>query len=70
MKPCGSKPGVMYGLCKVHKVITRNDNVPPFRPILSAIGTCSYNLAKFFVRLLKQYTINEYDVKDSFSFCK
>ena len=70
MKPCGSKPGVMYGLCKVHKGITPNDSVPPFRPILSAIGTCSYNLAKFFVPLLKQYTINEYAVKDSFSFCK
>ena len=70
IKPCGSKPGVMYGLCKVHKGITPNDSVPPFRPILSAIGTCSYNLAKFFVPLLKQYTINEYTVKDSFSFCK
>ena len=70
MKPCGSKPGVMYGLCKVHKGITPNDSVPPFRPILSAIGTCSYNLAKFFVPLLKQYTINEYIVKDSSSFCK
>ena len=42
----------------------------PFRPILSAIGTCSYSLAKVFVPLLKQYTINEYTVKYSFSFCK
>ena len=37
---------------------------------MSAIGTCIYNLATFFVPLLKQYTINEYTVKDSFSFCK
>ena len=49
LKPCGSKPGVMYGLCKVHKGTTDNDNVPPFRPTLSAIGSCNYNLAKYFV---------------------
>ena len=33
-----------YGLCRVHKGIISNDSVSPFRPILSAIGTCSYNL--------------------------
>ena len=70
LKPCGSKPGVMYGLCKVHKGVLVNDPVPQIRPILSAIGTCSYNIAKFFVPILKQFTINEYTVKDSFSFCK
>ena len=69
-KPCESKPIVMYGLCKVHKGITPNDRVPPFPPILSAIGTCSYNLAKLFAPLKKEYTINEYTVKGAFSFCK
>ena len=54
LKPCGSNPGVMYGLCKVYKGATDNDNVPPFHPILSAIGTCSYNLAKVFVPILKK----------------
>ena len=53
LKPCGSKPGIMYGLCKIHKGTTVNDPVPPFRPILSAIGTCNYNLAKCFVPILK-----------------
>ena len=70
LKPCGSKPGVMYGLCKVHKSVSDDDPVPPFCPILSAIGTCTYNLAKFFVPVLKEFTVNEYTVKDSFSFCK
>ena len=70
LKPCGSKPGIMHGLCKIHNVTTVNDPVPPFRPILSAISTCSYNLAKFFVPILKQFTINKYTVKDYFSFCK
>ena len=70
LKPCGSKPGIMYALCKIHKGTTVNDPVPPFRPILSAIGTCNYNLEKIFVPVLKQFTIDEYIVKDSFSFCK
>ena len=70
LKPCGSKPGVMYGLCKVHNSVSDDDPVPPFRPILSAIGTCTYNLAKFFVPVLRELTVNEYTVKDSFSFCK
>ena len=30
LKPCGSKPGIMYGLCKIHKGTTVNDPVPPF----------------------------------------
>ena len=38
-----SKPGILYGLPKVHK-----DGLP-LRPILSSIGTCGYGLAKFLV---------------------
>ena len=60
--PSGSTPGVLYGLPKVHKTNC------PARPILSAIGTYNYNLAKFFVPILQPYTVNEYVVKDSFSF--
>ena len=66
MKPVGSKPGVMYGLCKVHK--DKQGSSPPFRPILSAIGTSTYKLAKFLVPVLKDYTINEHSINDSFSF--
>ena len=47
IKAVGSRPGILYGICKVHKTIT--DICPPFRPILSAIGTPSYKLAKFLV---------------------
>ena len=32
----GSKPGIMYGLAEVQKIVT--DGLPIFRPILSAIG--------------------------------
>ena len=43
--PSGSRPGIMYGSAKVHKIFT--DALPSFRPILSAIGTPTYKLAKF-----------------------
>ena len=61
-------PGILYGLCKVHKAIT--DICPPFRPILSAIGTPSYKLAKFLVPKLSSITFNEFTVKDSFAFAE
>ena len=54
--------GITYGLPKIHK-----EGVP-MRPILSSIGTCGYNIAKFLVPFLQPLTINECTVKDSFSF--
>ena len=68
IKAVGSRPGILYGLCKVHKAIT--DICPPFRPILSAIGTPSYKLAKFLVPKLSSITFNEFTVKDSFAFAE
>ena len=68
LHPFGSKPGILYGRAKIHKPI--EDGVPPFRPILSDIGTITYKLAKFFVPLLAPLTSNEYTVKDSFSFAE
>ena len=64
--PARSKPGILYGQAKVHKPV--KDNCPSFRPILSAIGTPTYDLAKFLVHILKPLTDNEYTVHDSFSF--
>ena len=60
--PSGSTPGILYGLPKVHKINC------PVRPILSAIGTYNYKLAKFLVPLLQPITSNQFTVKDSFSF--
>ena len=60
--PSGSVAGVLYGLPKVHK-----DNFPA-RPILSAIGTYNYNLAKFLVPILQPFAVGQYTVKDSFAF--
>ena len=44
IKPVGSRQGVLYELGKVHKE-TKN-GLPPFRPILSAIGDSTYKLAE------------------------
>ena len=33
LKPRGSRFGILYGLCKVHKQLV--DNYPPYRPIMS-----------------------------------
>ena len=52
----------MYGLPKIHK-----ENCPA-RPILSAIGTYNYKLAKFIVPILQPLIVGQYTVKDSFSF--
>ena len=59
---------ILYGLCKIHKSIVYG--VPPFCPILSAIGTPTYKLAKLFVPLLEPLIYNQYTIKDSFSFCE
>ena len=61
LKLVGTRSGIMYGLCKVHKDIV--DNWPSFRPLLSAINTPIYKLAKFLTPILKYLTSNECIVK-------
>ena len=62
VKPVETSPGIMYGNCKVHKQV---DGCPPFQPILSALQTPSYNLAKILVPILNPLTKNESTVNDS-----
>ena len=68
VKPVGTRPGTIYGLCKVHK--QEVDGCPPFRSILSPLQTPTYNLGKLLVLILDTLTKNEYTVKDSFHFAK
>ena len=42
--------------------------VTPLRPIVSSIGTYSYELSKFLADILEPLTNNTFTVKDSFSF--
>ena len=66
--PSGSKPGVLYGLPKIHKAL--EDGIPSFHPILIAIGTPTNNLGKFCDQQLKPLTSNDYAIKGLFSFTK
>ena len=68
IKAVGSRPGLLYGLCKVHEAIV--DTCSPFRPILSAIGAPTYKITKFLVPVLNCLTVNEFTIKDSFEFAK
>ena len=68
LKPVGTRPGIMYSSCEVHKASVGNR--PSFRPILSVLNTPTYKLAKFLVPILKPLTTNEFTVKDSFHFAE
>ena len=68
ISPVGCRPGILYGQAKVHKPVI--SNCPFFRPVLDAINTPSYRLAKFRVPILSPLGINECTVKDSFAFAK
>ena len=52
--PSGSSPGKLYERIKVHK----KDN--PTRPVVSAINTPEYQLAKFLNKLIKPYIPNKF----------
>ena len=63
IKPRGSRAGVMYGLPKVHK------KGVPVRPIISAIKTYNYELAKYLDSILKPLLDdNTMMIKDTFDF--
>ena len=47
MSPVGCRLGILYGQAKVRKPVI--NNCLSFRPILDAINTLSYKLAKFLV---------------------
>ena len=68
LSPSCSRPRIMYGSAKVHKIVT--DSLPSFRRILFAISTPTYKLAKFLVPVLEPLTTNEYIIKDSFTFAE
>ena len=52
----------------MHKPLVRG--LPKVRPILSAIGTASYNVAKFLVPLLTPIVNGPYSITNSFLFNK
>ena len=54
--PVETTPEILYGNPKVHKTVV--NNTPKFRPILSAINTPTYLLAKYLNPILSPLTAN------------
>ena len=59
MYPKGTQPGKLYGMAKHHK------DGCPMRPVLSAINTPEYQLAKWIERHLKPFVDNRHSVPSS-----
>ena len=66
MSPDDPKPARLYGLPKIHKPLV--NGLPKYRPIISQIGSATYNLAKYLLPFLEPLTTNEYTVRDTFHF--
>ena len=67
MYASGSAPARIYGTPKTHK-FSSSDLFPKLHPIVSSIGTFSYNLARVLCDLHSHLVPNDYSCKDTFSF--
>ena len=61
--PTGSSPGKFYGTAKRHK-LKQGSSVDdlPLRPVISNVGTASYQLVKYFAELLPPLSKSYYTV--------
>ena len=59
---CGSVPGKLYGMAKVHK------DGCPLRPVNSMIGTAEYQLAKWLDQIIKPYLPDQFCVNSTKGF--
>ena len=63
MYTIGSKPGLFYGTAKVHKLkIGEGLKELTVRPIISNIGTATYETAKYLDTLLTPLTKSQYNI--------
>ncbi|XP_066933971.1 uncharacterized protein [Clytia hemisphaerica] len=67
--PTGSAPGKLYGTAKVHKLKTGEGiDKLPLRPIVSNIGTATYQTAKYLAKLLSPLNKSIYSVNSTNAF--
>ena len=67
MRPVSYKPGKLYTTAKTHKFNSLDitvDNLQ-FRPIISQIGTYTYNALRVISQYLKPLCENEYKISDT-----
>ena len=64
--PTGSRPGQFYGLAKIHKLKEGQgiDDLP-LRPIISNIGTATYQIAKHLASLLSPLSKSDFTVSST-----
>ena len=71
MRPVSNQPGRLYATAKTHK-FSSSDEITieklKFRPIISQVGTYTYNAAKVIADYLKPLCQNEYKINDTQSF--
>ena len=71
--PSASQPGLFFGLAKVHKLKDGEADVKdlPLRPVISNIGTATYQVSKYLAKLLSPLTKNERNIESTKDFiCK
>ena len=79
--PSSSRPGLYFGLAKIHKIAARLNLLEdrqeplspaerievtrhlPLRPVISNIGTATYELSRHLANLLKPLTKSEYSIE-------
>ena len=71
--PSSARPGRYYGLAKLHKIASRLDEAGivdelPMRPVISNIGTATYELSRYLAGLSKPLTRSEFSVDSSKEF--
>ena len=68
--PSSSRPGLYFGLAKMHKLKDDSRNVGelPLRPVISNIGTATYELSKYLAETLKPLTKSDYSIDSTKDF--
>ena len=68
--PSSSQPGLFFGLAKIHKMQLNDKNVDnlPIRPVISNIGTATYQTSKYLAELLKPLAKSKYTMDSTDNF--
>ena len=68
--PSSSQPGLFFGLAKVHKLKEDQNDVAdlPLRPVISNIGTTTYQISKYLANVLNPLTKSEHNIESTKDF--
>ena len=67
MRLVSNQPGRLYATAKTHKFNSLDENLK-FRPMISQVGTYTYNAANVIAKYLKPLCQDEYKIVDTQSF--